>query len=294
MKKILVLGAAGMAGHIMAQYLSEKKGYQVLRGARNAMTPETIVLDLIDFSQVESVLKEKRPDVVINCVGILIQASQDNVEQAILTNGYLPHFLSRMGRTYDFKLIHISTDCVFSGASGGYSEDDFRDGDTFYARTKALGELINDRDLTLRTSIVGPELKQDGTGLLHWFLMQEGDISGYTHAYWSGITTLELAKVVHYCLEHEQTGLVNLSIKPKISKFNLLKEFKKVWNHDAVRILPVESYVSDKSLVSNRPNFMFQFPPSYGDMLKELRDFMTLHRDWYTHYPTTAFSSKPL
>ena len=176
MRKILILGAGGMAGHVMAEYLAQKPEYEIIRCARTAVTPDTILLDVTEFQKLEEILRDRRPDMVVNCVGMLVQASQERVDQAILINSYLPHFLSRLGKKYGFKLIHISTDCVFSGDRGGYAEDDFRDGDTPYARTKALGEVINDRDLTLRTSIIGPELKRDGTGLLHWFFdAEKGD-----------------------------------------------------------------------------------------------------------------------
>jgi dTDP-4-dehydrorhamnose reductase len=215
---------------------------------------------------------------------MLVQASQDRVDRAILINSFLPHFLSRLGRECGFKLIHISTDCVFSGDCGGYSEDDFRDGDTPYARTKALGEVINDVDLTLRTSIIGPELKRDGTGLLHWFLMQKGTIKGYSKAYWSGVTTLELAKVANHCICHGVSGLVNVTTSEKITKFDLLVICQKVWSHGQVRILPDDTYTSDKSMVSRRTDLPFFLPSSYLAMLTELRNFMNKHRNWYRHY----------
>lgn len=284
MKKILILGAAGMAGHVIAEYLAQKPEYEIVRCARSALTLDTIVLDITEFSKLEHVLRDKKLDVVVNCVGMLVQASQDRVDQAILVNSYLPHFLSRLGRKYGFKLIHISTDCVFSGDRGGYSEDDFRDGDTAYARTKALGEVINSVDLTLRTSIIGPELKQDGTGLLHWFLMQKGAIKGYTKVYWSGVTTLELAKVVDFCINHRVAGLVNLTMSRKISKFDLLVECQKVWKHRLVQILTDDVHASDKSLFSRRTDLPSQLPLTYPAILTELRDFMLQHSDWYRHY----------
>ena len=284
MKKILILGAAGMAGHVIAECLSQKSECEIIQCARSPLTPDTIVLDVTEFSKVEDVLRDEKPDVVVNCVGMLVQASQDRVDQAILVNSYLPHFLSKLGREYGFKLIHISTDCVFSGNRGGYSEDDFRDGDTAYARTKALGEVINDVDLTLRTSIIGPELKQEGTGLLHWFLMQKGDIKGYTKVYWSGVTTLELAKAVDHCIYKGVTGLVNLTMNRKISKYELLVECQKVWNHNKVRIIPDDAPVSDKSLVFHRTDLPFQLPATYPDMLADLWDFMKQHPEWYCHY----------
>jgi len=207
------------------------------------------------------------------------------LDQAILINSYLPHYLSRLGNKYGFRLIHISTDCVFSGDKGGYAEDDFRDGDTPYARTKALGEVINDRDLTLRTSIIGPELRQNGTGLLHWFLMQKGEIRGFAKAYWSGITTLELAKVVDDCIVHGITGLVNLTLTSKISKFDLLMECQRVWHHDKVKILPGDDHACDKSMITRRNDLPIHLPPNYPAMLVELRDFMNQRREWYRHYP---------
>jgi dTDP-4-dehydrorhamnose reductase len=273
-----------MAGHVMAEYLAQKPEYEIIRCARNVSIPSTIILDVTDFQKVENIMRAKRPDVVVNCIGMLVQASQDRVDQAILINSFLPHFLSRLGRELDFKMIHISTDCVFSGKRGGYSEDDFRDGDNPYARTKALGEVVNNVDLTLRTSFIGPELKQDGTGLLHWFLMQKGTIKGFSKAYWSGVTTLELAKVVELCIRHGLSGLVNLTMAAKISKFDLLVACQKVWSHEQIRILPDDTYTSDKSMVSCRTDLPFSLPANYLAMLNELRNFINQHQCWYSHY----------
>lgn len=284
MIKALVLGSAGMAGHVIAEYLSEKPEYTIIRSARKSITPDTIILDVTDFFSLEYTLRERKPDVVINCVGLLIQASQDHIEKAILVNSYLPQFLSRLGKKLDFKLIHISTDCVFSGKRGSYSENDFCDGDTVYARTKVLGELINDTDLTLRTSIIGPELKSNGTGLFHWFLMQKGKIEGYSSVYWSGISSFELAKVIDKCIKHEMTGLINVTMKHKISKMELLQEIKKIWDHSQVDIFPNDTYRSDKSLISKRTDLPFTLPLDYSMMLKELKEFMIQLIHFYPHY----------
>jgi dTDP-4-dehydrorhamnose reductase len=284
MKKILVLGAGGMAGHVMAEVLSQIREYEIIRGDLTAVTPDTIILDVTDSFKLEGILHARRPEFVINCVGLLVKASQERLDRAILINSFLPHFLSRLGRANGFKLIHISTDCVFSGDRGGYAEDDFRDGDTPYARTKALGEVINDVDLTLRTSIIGPELIINGTGLLHWFLTQKGVIKGYSKALWSGVTTLELAKVVDQCIRHGVSGLVNLAMNRKISKYDLLIACQKIWDHGQIRVLPDDSHASDKSLVSSRTDLPFHLPPSYPALLAELRDFMNQHRDQYRHY----------
>lgn len=282
--KILVLGSAGMAGHVIAEYLSQNTKHTIIRSARNKITPETVKLDVTDFSFLEDTLHDLKPNIVINCVGLLVQASQDQTENAILINSYLPHFLSRLGNNMDFRLIHISTDCVFSGKHGSYSETDFRDGDTVYARTKALGELINNKDLTLRTSIIGPELKVNGTGLLHWFLTQKGKIKGYSSVYWSGITTLELAKIIKKFIKHKISGLVNATMENKISKLELLQEIQKIWNHSQVEIIPDNTYNSDKSLISNRTDLPFSLPLNYNSMLKDLNEFMIKHRQFYPHY----------
>lgn len=285
MKRILLLGAGGMIGHVMAEYLAQKPDYEIIRCERTAFTPETIALDMTDFQRVEHVLCDRSPDIVINCTGILVQASQDHMDRAILINSYLPHLLSRLGRQYGFRVVHFSTDCVFSGDRGQYSEDDFPDGTTPYARTKALGEVINDMDLTLRKSAIGPELKPGGTGLLHWFLIQKGEIKGYTKAYWSGVTTLELARIVDQCIRQGVAGLVNLTMSEKISKYDLLMTCQKVWDHHDVKILPDDGHACDKSLVTRRQDLPFHVQPSYSTMLFELRDFMNEHREWYPHYP---------
>lgn len=282
MTKVVVLGSLGMAGHIMAAHLASDKNFQVLGIARAPGPFVSEQLDILDFSQLEKTLERMQPDHVINCIGVLVKKSADDICSAILINSYLPHFLSRLGKTIGFKLTHISTDCVFSGTQGGYREDSFRDGDDNYARTKALGEVINERDLTIRTSIVGPELKQNGTGLLDWFLKQEDEIKGYTKAYWSGVTTLELAKATHELIQQKIAGIVQLSPDEKISKYELLRLFSKIWNKK-IRIVPTEDYEVDKSLVSIRKDFQYTVP-GYEQMLDELNAWMTARPGCYPHY----------
>lgn len=286
MTKVVVLGSVGMAGHVMAAYLASNKDTQVFGIARGPGPFVSEQFDILDFSKLEKTLKRLQPDHVINCIGMLVKKSAEDICSAILINSYLPHLLSRLGKEFGFKLVHISTDCVFSGRQGGYREDSFRDGDDNYARTKALGEVINERDLTIRTSIVGPELKQDGTGLLDWFLKQEGEIKGYTKAYWSGVTTLELAKATHEAIKQRIAGVLQLSPQGKISKFELLKLFAKVWNKE-ISIIPAEDYAVDKSLISSRDDFRYRVP-GFEQMLKELNVWMTAHPNNYTHYKLPA------
>lgn len=285
-RKVVILGALGMAGHIMSQYLDETNEYEVFGIARTKDT-EYIKkeLDVQNFEVLEKYLEELKPDFVINCIGILVDKSKSDLTTAILMNSYLPHFLSKLGDKLNYKLIHISTDCVFSGETGGYKENSFRDGDDNYARTKALGEVINDKDLTIRTSIIGPELKSNGTGLLHWFLNQNGTISGYSRAFWSGVTTLELAKQTHEMIKQDIKGLFQLCPDNKISKFDLLNLFAKVWNKD-ITIEKNSKYSVDKSLICTRTDFIYakNQRPTFDQMLIEVKDWMYLNKNYYQHY----------
>jgi dTDP-4-dehydrorhamnose reductase len=285
MKKVIILGALGMAGHIMAEYLDSTKKYAVYGIARSKDSKYiTKILDVKDFSLLEEYIKEVKPDFIINCIGILVSKSNNELTTAIQMNSYLPHFLSELGNKLDFKLIHISTDCVFSGKDGQYKEDSFRDGNDNYARTKALGEVINEKDLTIRTSIIGPELKTNGTGLLDWFLKQKTDISGYSKAYWSGVTTLELAKQMENFLEQDIKGLYQLCPLEKISKYDLLKEFATVWKKD-IKISDNPNYNVDKSLVCTRNDFKYKnIRPTYKNMLIEAKEWMDSHPSYYSHY----------
>lgn len=282
MKKVVVLGAAGMAGHIMKRYLSDQPEWSVVGLARNPTPFTDEVVDVTDFNDLEASLARHQPDYVVNCIGVLVQKSASDMANAVLINSYLPHFLASLGRSMGFRLVHISTDCVFSGKDGGYSETSFRDGDDNYARTKALGEVVNDRDLTIRTSIIGPELKTDGTGLLDWFFKQNGEIKGYSQAFWSGVTTLELAKATHAFLKQDVSGLYNLCPKTKINKFDLLRLFAETWNKD-ISILPYDGYRVDKSLVCTRTDFDYAVP-DYPVMLAELKTWMENHSEYYPHY----------
>lgn len=284
-KKVVVLGALGMAGHIMAEYLDSLNKYEIIGIARSKDTKYVAKeIDVTDFACLEKYLKEIKPDIVINCIGILVSKSNNELATAIQINSYLPHFLSELGNKLNYKLIHISTDCVFSGKDGGYKEDSFRDGDDNYSRTKALGEVINDKDLTIRTSIIGPELKTNGTGLLDWFLKQNDEIRGYSKAYWSGVTTLELAKQMEYFIDQDIKGLFHLCPDDKISKYDLLKQFANIWNKK-ITINENQNYKVDKSLVCTRKDFIYKnCRPTFKNMLIEARDWMEKHSKYYKHY----------
>ena len=198
-----------------------------------------------------------------------------------MINAYFPHLLKRLSDEVGAKLIHISTDCVFSGKKGNYTEDDFRDADDVYGRSKALGEIINDKDLTIRTSIIGPELKENGEGLFHWFMHQCGEINGFRTAIWGGVTTLELAKAIDFSLDNGIVGLIHLSNGVGISKFDLLNLFKEIWGKDTV-IKPYDGNEVDKSIEKSlRLDYEV---PSYRQMLVEQFEMMKSYSNLYSAY----------
>jgi dTDP-4-dehydrorhamnose reductase len=283
-KTILILGSTGMAGHMVYYFLRETTEFKVINVSyRKKLTDDSLILDVKNKSAVESVISEVKPDYIINCIGILIKGSADS-ENAIFVNAYFPHFLKNVADKVNAKLIHISTDCVFSGKEGNYKENSFRDADDIYGRSKALGEIDAPGHLTIRTSIIGPELKSNGEGLFNWFMTQSGSITGYTNAVWGGVTTLELAKAIVQIINHDTlSGIVHLTNGEKITKFNLLNLFKSNWNADRVSILEgAGKKTIDKSLSKS---LIFDFNvPSYETMMKELYSWMVKYRSLYTLY----------
>lgn len=272
-KKILLLGATGMAGHMAYNYLSDTNKYDITNVVyRTKLNKESLILDITDKLATEKLIREIQPDIILNCIGVLIKGSQLYPDNAIYINAYFPHLLERLAAEIKAKLIHISTDCVFSGKKGNYTETDERDADDTYGKSKGLGEVINNRDLTIRTSIIGPELKENGEGLFHWFMNQTGEINGYLEAYWGGVTTLELAKAIDVAIELDIVGLVHLTNGDKISKYDLLALFKEIWNKDDVTVNTYNGKSVDKSLVKSI-KFMYN-TPSYKQMLLDQFEFM--------------------
>lgn len=281
--KVLVLGGAGMAGHVVATYL-KGLGYAVdtLSGSRK-LDEDTTILDATNTSALSSFLEDKQYDVVVNCIGVLVKQSEDRKDLASYLNGYLPHFLEHFYSTSDTKLIHLSTDCVFSGKNAPYKENSVYDGEIFYDRSKALGEVINNKDLTLRMSIIGPEIQSNGVGLFNWFMHQSGEISGYTGALWNGITTIELAKAIDQAIQQGLTGLYHLVPNRNISKYDLLGIFKDIFGRTDITISPNDSVKIDKTLINTRDDFAFEVS-DYPSMIQEMKSWIDQHKDIYPHY----------
>ncbi len=281
--KVLVLGATGMAGHTISIYFKEV-GHEVTTFSRSKFDYcKNITGDIAEFDFLRKIIEEGNYDAVINAVGILNQDAEDKKSMAVLLNSYLPHYLSNITKDLKTRVIHMSTDCVFSGKKGGYTETSFRDGETFYDRSKALGELENNKDLTFRNSIIGPDRNKNGIGLFNWFMKQEGQVNGFTKAIWTGVTTLTLAKAMERALEENLTGLYNLVNNEKISKFDLLKLFNKHMKDDALTILPSDKVSVDKSLINNR-NDLSLTVPSYEEMVIDMKEWIENHKELYPHY----------
>lgn len=283
MKKVAVLGSTGMAGHVIALYL-EEHGYDVYRASRSQETNrKSISLDISDFFLAERWLDQINPDIVVNCIGLLQRASQEQPNRAVLINSYMPHWLESKYAASETRVIHISTDCVFSGKRGEYKENDFQDGDTMYDRSKALGEINNDKDLTLRMSIIGPDIDPAGTGLFNWFMKQSGMVGGYTKVIWNGITTIELSRGIDKAISKGLKGLYQLVPQEPIDKYSLLCLFQSIFNKNDVVITKNEIVVSNKSLLNTRKDFDYTVK-GYREQIEDLKIWIVNHKKLYPHY----------
>ncbi len=256
--KILILGATGMLGHKLMQVLSRE---HTVTGTvrRNASVlanyPIFSKMDIIgnisadNLETVRTAIDKANPEVIINCVGIVKQlpAAQDPL-QSIAINALFPHQLAQICRQKSIRLIHMSTDCVFSGRRGYYTEEDPSDAEDLYGKTKYLGEVDYPGCLTLRTSIIGREL-DTSHGLIEWFMSQEGKtVSGYKNAVFSGLTTLALSEIITEIItDHPRLSGVNQVASEPISKYDLLNLVKKTYGL-TIAIEPDDTVVNDRSL----------------------------------------------
>ncbi len=285
--KILILGSTGMLGHVVEEHFL-KSGYNVYSTSREK--GEQYYFEATDnMFDIEKIIKEIKPEVIINCIGILNEVAENNKSLAILINSYLPHYLDELSEKYGYKLIHISTDCVFSGEKGEYYEDSFKDATSFYGQSKGLGEINNDKNITLRTSIIGPDINPNGIGLFQWFMNQNEAVGGFTKVYWTGVTTIQLAKNIEEAINNKLVGLYHVVNGEKITKYDLLYLFKKYFDKDII-INENDSYVSDKSLISTK-DYKFDVP-RYEQMIKEMYDWINEKEMLYKNSMNIRRSSK--
>lgn len=278
-KKILILGADGMAGNMVKTFLEEKE-YDVHTTTRKESAEKNNYFDVSkDFKELEVIIEKIKPTFIVNCIGVLNQFAEENKSGAVLINSFFPHYIDSLSEKYQFKLVHISTDCVFSGEKGSYSETDFADATSFYGRTKALGEINNDKNITFRTSIVGPDTNEKGIGLFNWFMWQKGEVKGFSKVIWTGVTTLELARAIEKSFDLNIAGLYHLVNNERINKYNLLNLFKRYMGKN-ITITKDDSYISDKSLINSRKDFDFNIP-TYEDMVAKMCKWINNHEEKY-------------
>lgn len=281
--KFLVCGCNGMAGHTISLYLKEQ-GHEVLGfDKQTSQYVDSFACNAFNTDRLRKVIKEGKFDSVINCIGILNQFAEQNKALASFLNGYFPHFLAETTSGTETQVIHMSTDCVFSGKRGAYTEDDFQDGETFYDRSKALGELNDNKNITLRNSIVGPDINPKGIGLFNWFMQQKGEINGFTKTMWTGQTTLQLAKTMEVAAREKAHGLYNTVPDHSISKYDLCGLFNHYLRNDSIKINPVEGFIVDKSLKRTKFEFSYLIP-DYNQMVAEMTDWIIKHKEMYPHY----------
>ncbi|MFD0673622.1 sugar nucleotide-binding protein [Cohnella sp. GCM10027633] len=281
--EVLVLGASGMAGHMITMHLQEQ-GHNVTGFARSSLPYcDTIVGNALSQESVRNALTSKPFDIVINGIGVLNKDVDRNVADGIYLNSYFPHYIVNCLRETPVRVIHLSTDCVFSGKTGNYHEHSIKDGKTLYDQTKALGEIVDDKNLTFRASIIGPDIRAHGVGLLNWFLQQKSLVNGYTGAVWTGVSTFTLAQAIHYAMKEKLTGLYHLVNNRKITKYDLLLLFNRIIRREPIEIMPSDTVQIDKSLINNRTDFSFQVP-TYEKMVNDMKTWIDDHRELYPHY----------
>lgn len=282
--RVLVLGVSGMLGNAVLRVFAQSDAFSVVGSARSAGVLRLLPTELreqvicgVDVENADSLVRlftQTRPDVVINCIGLVKQlAEADDPLAAIPVNALLPHRLARLCDVAGARLIHMSTDCVFAGTRGMYREQDMSDAQDLYGRSKYLGEVDYPHAVTLRTSIIGHELSS-AHGLVGWFLAQQGPVKGYSRAIFSGLPTVELARVMRdFVIPNvDLRGLYHVSAEP-INKFELLKLVAQAYER-AIAIMPDDKLVIDRSLDSSRFREITGYrPPAWPELVRRMREF---------------------
>ena len=283
-RKLLIIGVGGMLGNALYRYFDERtnnRTFGLLRNKKkilnffNKFNSEKIIeKDFFDLDNLDQILSDLSPNIIFNCIGIVKQNPLSNDPlSSIRVNSIFPHLLNKLSLKFNFRLIHFSTDCVFSGLQGNYLESDFADANDIYGRRKFLGDISYNGNITLRTSFIGNELGTN-RALLNWFLSQKEKIKGYRNAIYSGLTTLEVAKVLDkYVIPNpDLKGLYHLSAD-NINKYSLLSLLNEVYKKD----LFIEEDLNikiDRSLNSNKFRKETGYKPlKWEKAIQEMREF---------------------
>lgn len=229
-----------------------------------------------------SKLAEGTFDAIINCTAIVNQEAEEDKAGAAYLNAYLPHLLEKLTTGTKTIVVHRSTDCIFSGAKGQYTLDDMPDAKSFYARTKAVGELVNEKDITIRVSLIGPAQDKEDGSLLNWFLNQKGEVKGFANSIWTGLTTLEYAKAIENLLKQKAHGVFQAASVTSISKYELTKIFEKYFPGGR-SIVKVDNNRVDKSLVPYWGNYDIKIK-DYEEQIAEMKQWIEQHPDLYPAY----------
>lgn len=267
--KILVLGSKGVVGHAVALYFSEA-------------CHEVICSNDTSEDSIKHLLANHCFDAIINCTAVVNNAAEDDKAGAAYLNSYLPHLLEKLTAGTNTKVVHRSTDCIFSGEKGQYTLDDWPDAKSFYARSKAVGELNNGKDITIRVSLIGPAQDVKDESLLNWFLNQKGIIKGFANAIWTGLTTLEYAKTIESLLKQKAYGVFQAAPSASISKYELINLFEEFFPGGRT-IIKVDNNRVDKSLVPFWADYDIQIK-GYKEQVAEMKTWIDKHPGLYPAY----------
>tara|TARA_B100001093_G_scaffold132296_1_gene124842 strand:- start:5605 stop:6471 length:867 start_codon:yes stop_codon:yes gene_type:complete len=284
MIRLLILGSTGLIGNNLLKYFSHQKNFRCYGAIRrnsdkkklkNIKNIKLFKINFSDKKNIKDTFDKIKPNLVINCLGVIKHITNKNkFSEIIRSNSLLPHYFAELlSNKKKTRLIHFSTDCVFSGAKGNYKENDLADAHDLYGRSKFLGEVYYSNTLTLRTSVIGHEI-ESGHNLLNWFLKQNKPVAGFKNAIFSGLTTLQIAKILHrFIIPNKRiAGLYHLSGK-KINKYDLLKLIKKVYQKD-IKIKTNHDMIIDRSLNSNALQKITGYKPTnWFKNIKEMFEF---------------------
>jgi len=270
---VLIIGSGGMLGYITYQYLKDQ-GYQVSGVTQTKPFPDMLHLDATDEQALRGLLDQVHFDVIINCAALLLKPSEERKCDAVKLNSWLPQFLAAYCEQHHTYLIQVSTDAVFSGLRGQYQENDPSDANTFYGKSKFLGEVDNDSALTVRSGLWGLDINPNGTGLLQWFMRQRDSVSGYANALFNGVSNLEFAKFADAAIRSRWTGIYHLHAADETSKYEFLCLAKSMFCSPAT-IFRDESVQIDRTLKCVRTDIPYQ-QKTFKQMLEELKQWWTV------------------
>ncbi len=281
---MLVIGSGGMVGHMVAQYLIEKK-YNIFDiSAKRKFRPETINMNVLDFERLSEFLDLHNFDVVINCAALLVKASDERKAEAVLLNSYFPHFLEDYYRNSETYIIQISTGGVYSGNSTDfYFESSVCDALSFYGKSKLLGELDDSRNLTIRSDFWGPDISDSGSSLFNWIMHVEGTVTGFGKYIFNGISSLALAEFIDSAIQNRYCGICNLYSQNHISKADFIRLACDTFEKSNLTIKEESSTVKSFLLKSERNNINF-LPRTFAEQMVEIKHWIFSHKSSYEHY----------